>query len=59
MAVVINELEQIPPAETRTETRGGPGGETHDQGGSPAEQQAHVLSVIRREASRQARLWAD
>jgi hypothetical protein len=59
MAVVINELEHIPPTESRAETRGGLGGDAHVQGAAPAAQRTQVLTVIRREASRQARLWAD
>lgn len=59
MTVIINELEHVPPVESRPEARRGDSGESPAQNGSPAAQQAQVMATIRRDASRQARLWAD
>jgi hypothetical protein len=60
MSVIINELEQLP-ASTAAQpaARGGAGNEGATQNGSPAQQPGQLLSLIRREASRQSRLWAD
>jgi hypothetical protein len=59
MTVIINELEQVPPAPTPADTHRGVGGGGSQQEASPAAQHAQILTSIRREASRRARLWAD
>jgi hypothetical protein len=60
MAVIINELEQLPPGgdAPRASARGSEG-EARRPNPSSAAQPAQVMAVIRREASRAARLWAD
>jgi len=58
MAVIINELEHIPePAAGRSDGGGGQPGSAAK--GQPADIQAQLMQALRREASRQARLWAD
>ena len=60
MAVIINELEQLPPGGDgpRASARGNE--DKAKRAGSPsAPQPAQVMAVIRREASRASRLWAD
>lgn len=60
MAVIINELEHIPEAATgRSDGRGGDGQSGSAAKRQPADIQAQVMVALRREASRQARLWAD
>ena len=60
MAVIINELEHIPEAAPRRSDDGGGIGQPGSAAkGQPADIQAQVLQALRREASRQARLWAD
>jgi hypothetical protein len=60
MAVIINELEQLPPSGDRQQppVRGG-GDEAGRTEGARGPQPAQVMATIRREASRSARLWAD
>lgn len=57
MSVIINELEHFPAvAESRPEARrGGGSGASGRSGDAPGQ----VMQAIRRESSRQARLWAD
>jgi hypothetical protein len=60
MAVIINELEHIPEAAPgRADGRGGDGQPGSAAKGQPADIEAQLMQVLRREASRQARLWAD
>ena len=60
MTIIINELEQLPPvAETRADARPGGGEDGAASAGAAAPPPAQVMAVIRREASRLARLWAD
>jgi hypothetical protein len=60
MAVIIDEIEQLPPGgdAPRTSARGTAGDASRPDAQS-APQPAQVMAVIRREASRAARLWAD
>ena len=60
MTVIIKELEELP-ASTAAQpaTRGSGGNEAATSDSSTAEQPGQLLSLIRREASRQSRLWAD
>ena len=58
MSVIINELEHLPAAaESRPED--GSGRPSSAANGRSSEIQGQVMQVMRREASRQARLWAD
>ena len=60
MSVIINELEHVPAAaESRPKDGGGVGSPGSAGNGQKADAQAQVMQVMRREASRQARLWAD
>jgi hypothetical protein len=60
MTIIINELEQLPATtETRADTRRGSADDGTERGGSPAAPPPQVMTVIRREMSRLARLWAD
>lgn len=60
MTVIINELEQLPASGTAPpDARRGGGDESPRQDGSRGVQPAQLMALIRREASRQARLWAD
>jgi hypothetical protein len=59
MTVIINELEHVSPPDSRAESRrdaDAPGSRRDDARDS---HEAKLLSLMRREASRQARLWAD
>lgn len=59
MPVVIDQLAHTPEA-PGSETRGTPNGNAAGAGElSRAATEAQVLAALRREASRQARLWAD
>lgn len=59
MPVVIDQLEHAPEA-AGSDTRGTSHGNTAGAGDpSPATSEMQMLAAIRREASRQARLWAD
>ena len=60
MAVVISELEQLPPsgdAVQANDHRGHAGAQKPDSPHNLARDE--IMAVIRREASRSARLWAD
>ena len=60
MTVIINELEQLPAGGTAPpDARRGGGNESPQQVGSRGVQPAQLIAMICREASRQARLWAD
>lgn len=59
MTIIINELEQLPATEMRTDARRASPDEGAQSRGAPAAPPAQVMTVIRREASRLARLWAD
>ena len=59
MTVIINELEHVPAPESRAEPTRAAGPANSGQEGSQDVREAKLLWVIRREASRQARLWAD
>jgi hypothetical protein len=60
MAVVINQLEQLPPGGDGQQQTGTPAVSAGTATSAPAvPQPAQVMAVIRREASRAARLWAD
>jgi hypothetical protein len=60
MTVIIKELEELPASTAATPAaRGGSGSEAAAQDNSAAMQPGQLLTLIRREASRQARLWAD
>ena len=59
MAVVINELEQLPPpSEPAGPSPRGTGEAGAAQPPAPL-RPAKLMAMIRREASRSARLWAD
>jgi hypothetical protein len=60
MTVIIKELEELPVSTaSQPATRGGSGNDAATPDGSPGTQPGQLLSLIRREASRQSRLWAD
>jgi hypothetical protein len=60
MTVIINELEQLPASTAAPPaSRGGTGSEGSAQNGARAMQPGQFMTLIRREASRQSRLWAD
>ncbi len=60
MSVIINELEHLPAAaESHPKERSGLGPPGSARNGQKPDAQAQVMQVMRREASRQARLWAD
>lgn len=59
MTVIINELEHVPVIESRAEGRRGAGGEGAEQNSPAALRPMSLFSQLRREAARQARLWAD
>ena len=59
MTVIINELEHVPVTESRAEARRGASGEGGEQHSPAAPPPMSLFSQLRREASRQARLWAD
>jgi hypothetical protein len=60
MSVIINELEHLPSAaESHATERSGVDSTGSTRNGQKGDAQAQVMQVIRREASRQARLWAD
>lgn len=59
MTVIINELEHVPSPDGRVDATPAAGPAASGQEGSQDVRAAKLLSVMRREASRQARLWAD
>jgi hypothetical protein len=59
MTVIINELEHVLAPEGRAEPTRSAGPAGSGQEGSHDVRATKLLSLIRREASRQARLWAD
>lgn len=56
MAVIIDQIEHVP-----TATGSRRGGEDRPSGDGPAAPfaESQLMAVLRREAGRQARLWAD
>lgn len=58
MGVVIDQLEQVAPA-AGPSARGAETGASGGRGAPAVAVETQVIQLLRREASRQARLWAD
>lgn len=58
MAVVIQQVDHVPAAGA-TRPRGLGGDDRGSEAVSPAALQSQVMQLLRREAGRRARLWAD
>lgn len=58
MGVVIDQLEQVAPAAVPS-ARGVESGGSGDRGAPAVAVEAQLIQLLRREASRQARLWVD
>lgn len=58
MGVVIDQLEQVAPA-AEPSARGVESGGSGDRSATAGAVEAQLIQLLRREASRQARLWAD
>lgn len=59
MGVVIHEIENIPPASETARPLQATAPAQPQENGSPSTRQAKLMPLIRLEASRAARLWAD
>lgn len=59
MSVVIHEVENIPSGSEPSQSSQSTASGGRQESGSTATHQAKLMTIIRLEASRRARLWAD